>query len=289
MVKLLTVVGTLSVSLATVLAVVGTAHSANDFPAMEPEEILDALIEQTGSKYLSQSSQNRMMMPDNPALFVAEDGEKLFSEARGPNKVSLEKCDFGKGPGVLDGAYAEMPRFFADTGKVMDLESRLVHCMTTLQGFTKKDKAVKKRHGSGSDMMKLQTYIAQKSNGYAWNPPLAHPLEKAMRDAGEVMFYRRSGPMDFSCQTCHGQTGKRIRASVLPNINEPKEWTKSISWPAERAGQLNVRSTQHRLRGCLYQMRHPGINAGSDAAVALISFWTDAARGQPAILPDLKR
>lgn len=289
MFRLLTVVGTISVSLATLLSVVGTAHSANDFPAMEPEDILDALIEQTGSKYLSQSSQNRMMMPDNPALFIAEDGEKLFREARGPNKVSLEKCDFGKGPGVLDGAYAELPRFFADTGKVMDLESRLVHCMTSLQGFTKKDKAVKKRHGSGSDMMKLQTYIAQNSNGYAWNPPLAHPLEKAMRDAGEVMFYRRSGPMDFSCQTCHGQTGKRIRASVLPNINEPKEWTKSISWPAERAGQLNVRSTQHRLRGCLYQMRHPGINAGSDAAIALISFWTDAARGQPAILPDLKR
>ncbi|MGB5776166.1 MAG: sulfur oxidation c-type cytochrome SoxA, partial [Sedimenticolaceae bacterium] len=48
-------------------------------------------------------------------------------------------------------------------------------------------------------------------------------------------------------------------------------------------------STEHRLRGCLWQMRHPGIVAGSDGALALISFWTDAARGQPAILPDLKR
>jgi sulfur-oxidizing protein SoxA len=36
-------------------------------------------------------------------------------------------------------------------------------------------------------------------------------------------------------------------------------------------------------------MRHPGSTAGSDASIALISFWTDAARGQPAILPDLKR
>ena len=267
----------------------GSAHAASDYAGMAPEEILDSLIDKTGSAYLSQSPQNRQMMPDNPAYWVAEEGEALFSEARGPNNVSLEGCDFGKGPGVLEGAYVELPRYFADTGKVMDLETRLVHCMTTLQGFDKGDPAVKKRHGSGSDMMKLQTYIAMQSNGMPWNPPMDHPLEKAMRDAGEVMFYRRSGPMDFSCQTCHGATGQRIRASVLPNINEPEEWTKAISWPAERAGQQNVRSTQHRLRGCLWQMRHPGIVGGSDASIALISYWTDAAGGQPAILPDLKR
>ncbi len=265
------------------------AGAADDYAEMEHVDILTTLIEITDSAYLSQSPQNLQMMPDNPAYWVADDGEELFTEPRGPNKVSLEACDFGKGPGVLEGAYVELPRYFADTGEVMDLEKRLVYCMTTLQGFSKDDAAVKKRHGSGSDMMKLQTYIAMQSNGMAWNPPLSHPLEKAMRDAGEVLFYRRSGPMDFNCQTCHSETGKRIRASVLPNIHEPEEWSKAVSWPAQRAGQHNVRSTTHRLRGCLWQMRHPGLVAGSDASVALISFWTDAARGQPAILPDLKR
>ncbi len=271
-----------------ILMAAGVAHATN-YEDMAPEEILEALIDKTGSNYLNQSPQNRQMMPDNPALWLVDEGEELFYEARGPKNASLEGCDFGKGPGVLEGAYVEMPRYFADVDKVMDLEARLVHCMTTLQGFKKSDAPVKKRHGSGSDFMKLQTFISAQSNGKKWNPPLDHPQEKAMRDAGEVMFYRRAGPMDFSCQTCHGDTGKRIRASVLPNINEPEEWTKAISWPAERAGQLNVRSTQHRLRGCLWQMRHPQIIAGSDASTALISYWTDAARGQPAILPDLKR
>jgi L-cysteine S-thiosulfotransferase len=28
---------------------------------------------------------------------------------------------------------------------------------------------------------------------------------------------------------------------------------------------------------------------GSDLSIALLSFWTDMARGQPAILPDMKR
>lgn len=257
---------------------------------MLPEDVLNGLIEKSGgSAYLTQSPQNLMMMPDNPAWIVAEEGEALFKQARGPKNASLEQCDFGKGPGVLEGAYAELPRYFADAGKVMDIDTRLAYCMKTLQGFTDADPAIKQKHGSKTDNMKLQTYIASKSSGYAWNPPMTHPLEKAMRDAGEVMFYRRSGIMDFGCATCHTQTGKRIRASVLPNVNLPMEWTKAISWPAYRVGNDEVRSSQHRLLECIWQTRYPNIKNGSDATIALISFWTDNARGQPAILPDMKR
>lgn len=269
--------------------VVTVAFLAGPSAAQAPEDVLQSLIDKHQSAYLTQSPQNLMLMPDNPAYDLIEDGEKLFKQARGPKNVSLEKCDFGKGPGVVAGAYVEMPRYFADTGKVMDLESRLVHCMKTVQGFTDDDAAVKQRHGSNSDMMKLQTYIASKSNGMSWNPPMNHPVEKAMRNAGEVMFYRRSGTMDFNCATCHTQTGKRIRASVLPNLQVPQEWTKAISWPAHRVSHDHVRSSQHRVLECLWQMRYPNMNPGSDASIALISFWTDAARGQPAILPDLKR
>jgi len=39
-----------------------------------------------------------MMMPDNPAYMVADDGEKLFKAKRGPKNASLEECDFGEGP-----------------------------------------------------------------------------------------------------------------------------------------------------------------------------------------------
>ncbi|MDO9466666.1 MAG: sulfur oxidation c-type cytochrome SoxA [Thiobacillus sp.] len=268
---------------------VAVAALAGPSSAKAPEEVLQSIIDKHPSSYLTQSPQNLMMMPDNPAYYVAEDGEKLFKQARGPKNASLEKCDFGKGPGVVAGAYVEMPRYFADTGKVMDLESRLVHCMKTLQGFTDEDAAVKTRHGSSSDMMKLQTYIASQSNGMAWNPSMNHPVEKAMRNAGEVLFFRRSGTMDFNCATCHAQDGKRIRASVLPNLKAPHEWTKAISWPAQRVSHDNVRSSQHRVLECLWQMRYPNIKPGSDASIALISYWTDAARGQPAILPDLKR
>jgi L-cysteine S-thiosulfotransferase len=265
-------------------AIVTTANAQKS-----ADEVLRDLIEATGSSYLSQSEQNLMMMADNPALWTGEDGEALFHQARGPNNVSLEGCDFGKGPGVIEGVYVELPRYFEDTGKVMDLETRLVHCMITLQGFDPDDPAVKKRHGSDSDHMKLQSYISFKSNGMPWNHPLEHPLEKAMYAAGEALFYRRSGPMDFSCATCHGETGKRVRASVLPNVSIPEEWTKAISWPTFRVGAQHVRSSQHRVRDCYWQMRLGHHTPGSDATIALISYWTDMARGQPAILPDMKR
>jgi sulfur-oxidizing protein SoxA len=273
-------------ALPVALALSGTV-GADSYRA--PEDVLQGVIDKVESSYLTQSEQNLMMMADNPAYWTAEEGKALFLEKRGPKKASLESCDFGKGPGVVEGVYAEMPRYFEDTGKVMDLETRLVHCMTTIQGFSSDDPAVSKRHGSSSDMMKLQTYIGSRSSGYDWNPPMDHPLEKAMRDAGEVLFYRRAGNMDFSCNTCHGETGKRIRASVLPNMNVPEEWTKAVSWPAYRVGHQEVRSSQHRLRGCYWQMRQGQVIAGSDASIAVISYWTDAARGQPAILPDMKR
>ena len=269
------------------LALTGTASAqCVNCTNEDPKKILLDLIDQIDSAYLTQSPQNLMMMEDNPAYFVVDDGKALFEQKRGPNNVSLEKCDFGKGPGVLDGAYAEMPRYFEDTGRVMDLESRLVHCMKTLQGFPSDDPALKAR----ADIRALMAYVGARSNGYEWQPSMDHPLEKAMRDAGEVMFYRRSSVLDFSCNTCHSETGKQIRASVLPNMNVPKEWTKAVSWPALRVGKSsNVRSPYQRLRGCYWQMRKGQINRRSDAAIAMFSFWKDAARGEPAILPDLKR
>jgi hypothetical protein len=67
----------------------------------------------------------------NPGFLIVDRGEMLFKEKRGPKNASLEKCDFGLGAGKLKGAYAQLPRYFKDTKRVQDLESRLMTCMTT--------------------------------------------------------------------------------------------------------------------------------------------------------------
>ena len=60
----------------------------------------------------------KMLMEDNPGELWIERGKSLFHQKRGPKNASLEQCDFGMGPGRLEGAAARLPRYFADTGKV---------------------------------------------------------------------------------------------------------------------------------------------------------------------------
>jgi hypothetical protein len=51
-----------------------------------------------------------------------------------PEERLARACDLGKGPGVVKGVFVELPRYFADTNKVQDLESRLLTCMDTAAG-----------------------------------------------------------------------------------------------------------------------------------------------------------
>ena len=105
-----------------------------------------------------------MLADGNPAELFELKGEALWKKARGPKNASLEQCDMGLGPGKLDGAYAQLPRYFPDTRKVMDVESRLVHCMVSLQGFKEEDVTRQwfSRPGKESDIEALVTYIGAK-------------------------------------------------------------------------------------------------------------------------------
>lgn len=80
-----------------------------------------------------------MLADGNPSELVALQGEGLWKTKRGPKNASLEQCDLGLGAGVVKGASAQLPRFFKDTGRVQDLETRLMTCMETLQGIDTKE------------------------------------------------------------------------------------------------------------------------------------------------------
>jgi sulfur-oxidizing protein SoxA len=50
-----------------------------------------------------------------------------------------------------------------------------------------------------------------------------------MYKAGEYLFYRRSGPLDFARVTCHGDSGKRVRLQDLPNMTRAAEMREIIA------------------------------------------------------------
>ena len=235
----------------------------------------------------------QMLAEDNPGELWVARGERLFYEKRGPKAASLEQCDLGLGPGKLQGAFGQLPRYFADTDRVEDLESRLLTCMVGLQGFKRED-IVKNRFGtldSDSDMEALVSFIGSKSNGVPMNVPMRHPKELQAYKAGEYLFHRRSGPLDFSCATCHSEEGKRIRLQELPNMTDPKQVQMVVStgWPAYRGTQASVRTMQHRLYDCNWQMRLPDLGYASDMSIALTSYLNSRGKGGVVQLPGVRR
>ena len=234
----------------------------------------------------------RAMLADgNPADLFEAKGEGLWTTRRGPKAATLEKCDLGKGPGVVKGAFVELPRWFADTQKVQDLESRLVTCMQTLQGFDAAEIA-KTRFGQGEqvNVTALATWVAAESRGLRFNLPQGHPEEQRSYEIGKRVFFFRGGTHDFSCASCHGEEGKRIRLQDLPILTRnPGDGVGFAAWPAYRVSNGEMWSMQLRLNDCFRQQRFPFPTFGSEITVALGTYMGVNARGAQSVAPAIKR
>jgi sulfur-oxidizing protein SoxA len=234
----------------------------------------------------------RAMLADgNPAELFEAKGEDLWKKARGPKNASLEKCDLGQGPGVVKGVFVTLPRYFADTNKVQDLESRLLTCMDTLQGLNVAEIA-KTGFGKGeqNNMTALATWIAAESRDMKFNLPQAHPQEKISYEVGKRLFFQRGGPHDFSCASCHGGDNWRIRLQDLPNLTKnPGDGVGFAAWPAYRVSNGQMWGMQQRLNDCYRQQRFPYPGFASDATVALGTYLGVNSQGSKSIAPALKR
>jgi L-cysteine S-thiosulfotransferase len=234
----------------------------------------------------------RAMLADgNPADLFEAKGEALWKQARGPKNASLERCDLGKGPGVVKGVFVELPRHFADTGKVQDLESRLVTCMETLQGLDAKAIArTPFNQGEQNTVTALATWIAAESKGMKFNLPQSHRDELIAYEVGKRLFFMRGGPHDFACATCHGEDGKRIRLQDLPKLtSNPGDGVGFAAWPAYRVSNGQMWSMQQRLNDCFRQQRFPYPLFGSDALTALSVYLGVNAHGAVSAVPTIKR
>ena len=232
-----------------------------------------------------------MLQDGNPAELFEMKGEELWKQKRGPKNVSLEQCDLGKGPGVINGVFVELPRFFKDTGRVQDLESRLITCMETLQGFNGAE-VMKTAFGRGemANVTALATYVATASKGMKFNLPQTHPAERAMYETGKRLFFTRGGTHDFSCASCHGESDKRIRLQDLPNLTKnPGDGIGFAAWPAYRVSNSQMWGMQLRLNDCFRQQRFPEPKFGSDATIALGVYMGVNAKTAESIVPAIKR
>ncbi|MBN8509842.1 MAG: sulfur oxidation c-type cytochrome SoxA [Burkholderiales bacterium] len=233
----------------------------------------------------------KMLEDGNPAELFEAKGEALWKQKRGPKNASLERCDLGLGPGVTKGAFVTLPRYFPDTGKVQDLESRLVTCMATLQGLDAAEIA-KTPFGRGemANVTALATWIASLSRGMRFDLPQSHPEEKRSYELGKRAFFYRAGTHDFACASCHSETGKRIRLQDLPDLTKnPGDGIGFAAWPAYRVSNGQMWGMQLRLNDCFRQQRFPYPGFGSPVTIDLATYMGVNAKGAMSIAPSIKR
>jgi len=233
----------------------------------------------------------RQMIADgNPGELFEAKGEDIWKQKRGPKKASLEQCDLGKGPGQVKGAFVELPRYFADTKRVQDLESRLLSCMEA-QGYDAAEIAATPfGRGEQVNLEALVAYVSAESKGMKFNLPQTRPEERLMFEVGKRIFYFRGGPYDFSCASCHGEAGKRIRLQDLPDLTKnPGDGVGFAAWPAYRVSSGELWGMQRRLNDCYRQQRFPFPGYGSDATIALATYMGVQGKGAVSIAPSIKR
>ena len=233
----------------------------------------------------------KMLEDGNPAELFEAKGEDLWKTARGPKKATLQRCDLGLGPGVVKGAWVQMPRWFTDTQRVQDLESRLLTCMETLQGFNAAEIAnTSFDKGEQTTLAALAAWVSAESRGLKMALPQQQVEEKRFYEMGKRAFFFRGGPMDFSCASCHGEAGKRIRLQDLPDLTKnPGDGIGFAAWPAYRVSSGEMWSMQRRLNDCYRQQRFPYPGYASEVTIALGVYMGVNASGAVSIAPALKR
>jgi sulfur-oxidizing protein SoxA len=163
--------------------------------------------------------------------------------------------------------------------------------MDTLQGLNVAEIA-KTSFGKGeqANLEGLVAWISAESRGMKFNLPQSHVQEKTMFEVGKRLFFARGGSHDFSCATCHGEDGKRIRLQDLPNLTKnPGAGAGFGAWPAYRVSSGELWGMQRRLNDCYRQQRFPYPLFGSDATIALGVYMGVNGKGGESIAPALKR
>ncbi len=211
-------------------------------------------------------------------LFVAL-GEELYQSLEGNGKTMAD-CDFGKGPGVLEGAYAELPRYFPDTDRVEDLDTRIKSCLENVLGLT---------YGQDfgrEEVVVLASYIATFSNEMPINVKLEHPKEKEMFAIGEKLWFWRAGQMDLSCAACHDRyPGRRIRLSPIRN----PEQGLSDHWPGYTFSFDKMYTLEDRVNFCYDSIQIPHPEFYSEPHIALALYMRYRANGNLLDVPGFTR
>lgn len=214
----------------------------------------------------------------SPGDVAVELGAEQFDEMAGPNGKTCASCH-GIGGKKIRNAFAGMPRFYRDAGRVHDLDMRIKYCLEKKMGVKKAERS--------DEFVNFAFFVASLANGIPVATAARHTEEKKLYEQGKKLWYARTGSLDLSCSTCHEKYGgQRIRLQTLVKLNDEKVGSR---WPAYRFGKDRNWTLEDRIRACYKQTRVPRPAYYSDAVLSLTEYIMVQSAGAKVKIPGLVR
>lgn len=210
----------------------------------------------------------------NPAMLWAERGAKLWSEPAGSSARSCAGCH-GEAKASMKGVAARYPAIDAKTGKLLNLEGRILQCRTEHQG------AAPFKYES-QELLALTMFVAEQSRGMRINVAI-DGAARSHFEAGREFFYARRGQVNLSCADCHDANWGRRLSSETISQGHPN------AYPIYRMEWQTVGSLERRMRACLSGVRAEMRPYGSAEILDLELFLAWRAQGLPIETPGVRR
>ncbi len=259
---------TLSATIAASLALfAGTASAQVDLDAVlnidgtvittraPAPDFLD--IDEVISGWVYRASETQALQMDdfdNPAMLFVDQAMDDWNRVDGTEGKSCASCHTN-GPEEFAGLRAELPRWDAERGQMMNMEDYINYNRVTYMG-AEPLKWAKPR------MDAMVALISLQSRGMPINVAIDGPVADIWAQ-GEEIYYTRVGQLDMACANCHEDNyGNMIRADRLSQgqIN---------GFPVYRLKNAKLNSVQARFKGCMKNIRAEPYAVGSDEFRAL--------------------
>jgi sulfur-oxidizing protein SoxA len=223
-----------------------------------------------------QSSAVQAMQADdfaNPGMLWVERGASIWKNAEGPGQ-SCQNCH-GDAAQSMRGVAARYPAFDAATGKLLDLEERILQCRSQRQSASRWKR-------ESEELLAITAFVARQSHGM----PLKISIEGSARaafEAGRALYTTRIGQMNLACTHCHDRQWGRTLLAETVSQGQPN------GYPSYRLDWQTLGSLQRRIRACFFGVRAELPAFGSDDLIALELYLAWRGQGLPVETPAVRR
>lgn len=210
---------------------------------------------------------------ENPGMLWVARGAKLWQQADGREGRSCNSCHGDAGS--MRGAATRYPQVDRASGRLLDLEGRIMQCRSERQH-------AEPLAWESEPLLSLTALMAFQSRGL----PLRPSIDGAARpffERGRERYQQRVGQMNLSCSQCHDSNwGRRLGAETISQGH-------GTGYPIYRLDWQGVGSLQRRLRSCLSGVRAEMFPYGSQEHLELALYLAWRAEGLAIEAPGVRR